>query len=318
MGKYIIKRLLMAIPVFLIMTFALFMLSNMMPGSAIDVIMMESELSPEARAALEHQMGLDKPVVVRYVLWLRDMLSGNMGVSVVTKNTVASMIAVRLGPTLMLTLTGIGLAILISIPLGVFSAYRPYSAIDNVSSFLAFIGSSAPSFFISLSAVYIFAVKLKLLPAQGMYTAGAAVTFSDRLRHLILPAMVIAFQSMGNLVKQTRGSVLEVLGEDYIKTARSKGIREELVILRHALRNALIPIVTTISLSLPFVIGGSVVVETIFSWPGLGSLMITSITNRDYPPIMGVAVVICIVVLVFNILLDIIYSLLDPRISYEK
>lgn len=318
MGKFIVKRLLMAIPVFLIMTFALFMLSNMMPGSAIDVIMMESELSPEARAALEHQLGLDQPTIVRYVLWLRDMLSGNMGVSVVTKNTVSSMIAVRLGPTLMLTLTGIGLAILISIPLGVLSAYRPYSAIDNFSSFLAFIGSSAPSFFISLSAVYIFAVKLKLLPAQGMYTAGAAATFSDRLRHLILPAMVIAFQSMGNLVKQTRGSVLEVLGEDYIKTARSKGIREELVILRHALRNALIPIVTTISLSLPFVIGGSVVVETIFSWPGLGSLMITSITNRDYPPLMGVAVVICIVVLVFNILLDIVYSLLDPRISFEK
>lgn len=318
MGKYIVKRLLMAIPVFLVMTFALFILSDMMPGSAIDVIMMESQLSVEAQAALEHQLGLDKPVVIRYILWLKDMLSGNMGVSVVTKNTVASMIAVRVGPTLMLTLTGIGLAILVSIPLGVLSAYRPYSVIDNISSVLAFIGSSAPSFFISLSAVYIFAVKLKLLPAQGMYTAGVKTTFSDLLRHLILPATVIAFQSMGNLVKQTRGSVLEVLGEDYIKTARSKGIREKMVIICHALRNALIPIVTTISLSLPFVIGGSVVVETIFSWPGLGSLMIASITNRDYPPLMGVAVVICIVVLVFNILLDLIYSLLDPRISYDK
>ena len=318
MGKYIIKRLLMAIPVFLIMTFALFMLSNMMPGSAIDVIMMESELSQEARAALEHQLGLDKPVIVRYFIWLTDMFRGNMGVSVVTKNSVASMLAVRIVPTLTLTLTGICLAVLISIPLGVLSAYRPYSLIDNISSVLSFVGSSAPSFFISLSAVYIFAVKLKLLPAQGMYTAGAAVSFSDRVQHLILPATVIAFQSMGNLLKQTRGSVLEVLGEDYVKTARSKGIKEELVILRHALRNALIPIVTTISLSIPFVIGGSVVVETIFSWPGLGSLMITSITNRDYPPLMGVAVVICIVVLVFNIFLDIIYSLLDPRISYGK
>lgn len=318
MGKYIIKRLLMAIPVFLIMTFALFMLSNMMPGSAIDVIMMESELSQEARAALEHQLGLDKPVIVRYFIWLFDMFRGNMGVSVVTKNSVASMLAVRIVPTLTLTLTGICLAVLISIPLGVLSAYRPYSLIDNISSVISFIGSSAPSFFISLSAVYIFAVKLKLLPAQGMYTAGAAVSFSDRLEHLILPATVIAFQSMGNLLKQTRGSVLEVLGEDYVKTARSKGIKEELVILRHALRNALIPIVTTISLSIPFVIGGSVVVETIFSWPGLGSLMITSITNRDYPPLMGVAVVICVVVLVFNIFLDIIYSLLDPRISYGK
>lgn len=316
MIKYILKRLLQAIPVFILMTFALFILSDMMPGSPVDVIMAESELSPEAYAALEHQLGLDQPILVRYARWLTDMLSGDMGTSLKTKQPVWTMISSRLGPTLLLTLSGIGLAVLISLPLGVLSAYRPYSWIDNFSSLLSFVGTSAPSFFIGLSAVYIFAVKLAILPAQGLYTAGAESTFIDTLRHLILPASVIAMHSIGNLLKQTRGSVLEVLNEDYIKTARSKGISERRVILCHALRNALIPVVTTISLSLPFVIGGSVVTERIFSWPGIGSLMIDSIQFRDYEPIMGVAVVICLVVLVFNIFLDIIYSILDPRIGY--
>ena len=318
MLKFIAKRLLMAVPVFLIMTFALFMLSNMMPGSPVDVLTMESELSPEARAALERQLGLDKPLPVRYGIWIVNMLSGDMGTSIVTKNPVSSMIADRLFPTLLLTLSGILLAVVISVPLGMLSAYRPYSFIDNFSSFLSFIGSSAPSFFISLSLVYIFAVKLGWVPAQGMYTAGVPKTIPDLLRHLILPTFVIALHMVGNLLKQTRGSMLEVLGEDYVKTARSKGLKEHLVLIKHTLRNALIPIVTSIGLSLPFVIGGSVVVERIFSWPGIGTLMITSILNRDYPPIMGVAVVICVVVLVFNILLDILYSILDPRISYDK
>lgn len=305
------------VPVFLITTFALFILSDRMPGSPVDVFSLEMDLSPEARAALEHDLGLDKPIVLRYLLWLKDMLSGSMGTSISTRSPVSALIVARVGPTLLLTLTGLLLAVIISIPLGVLSAYKPYSVVDTISSFLAFVGSSAPSFFTGLCVVYIVSVKLKLLPAQGMYTAAGNKTLIDLIRHITLPALVIAFHQMGNLIKQTRGSVLEVLNEDYIKTARSKGIRENMVIIKHALRNALIPIVTTISLSLPFVIGGSVVIESIFSWPGIGNLMITSIIMRDYPPIMGVAVVICVVVLVFNILLDILYAILDPRISLK-
>lgn len=200
---------------------------------------------------------------------------------------------------------------------GYISAYKPNSVWDHISTFISFIGASVPNFFLSLLLIYVLAVKLKWFPTSGMQSSGMSGNLLDLLHHLALPAFVCGIQPIGNYIKQTRSSVLEVLNEEYIKTARSKGLTNVVIVLKHAFRNALIPIVTTISLSIPFLIGGAVVTEQIFAWPGIGSLMITAITSRDYPVIMGVAVLICGVVLVANLILDLIYAALDPRIKFK-
>ena len=318
MAKYLVKRLLITLSIFLMITFFVFLLTDMVPGSPVDLLNESGELTPEAYAELEHALGLDRPFLVRYASWLGDMLRGDMGVSNRTKQPVADMIGERIGPSLTLTLSGLLLAVLISIPLGTMSACKPYSLWDNLSSVVAFIGTSAPGFFLCLLAIYLFSVKLGWLPASGMYDVGAAHTLPNLLRHLLMPALIVGLQLTGSLIKQTRGSVLEVMNEEYIKTARSKGISEQRVIVRHALRNALIPIVTQIIIQVPFLVGGSVAIEKIFGWPGIGSLMVTSISSRDYNTILGIAVVICIAVLAANILLDILYSCLDPRITYDE
>ena len=197
------------------------------------------------------------------------------------------------------------------------TACKPNSIWDHISTFVAFIGASVPNFFLSLLLIYVLAVKMKLFPTSGMYSAGSNGDWKDLLYHLALPAFVCGIQPIGNYIKQTKSSVLEVLNEEYIKTARSKGLRNVVIVIKHAFRNSLIPIVTTLSLSVPFLIGGAVVTEQIFAWPGIGSLMITAITSRDYPVIMGVAVLICVVVLVVNLILDLIYAALDPRIKFK-
>ena len=318
MLHYIIKRMISMIPVFLILTFAVFILSDLAPGSAVDIIASEQKLSEEAYAALEAAYGLDKPLVVRYGYWLLDLVQGDMGESIRSKADVFGMISARIGPSLLLMLSGLAVAILIAIPLGVAAAFKPYSFWDNLSSTLAFIGNAMPSFFLGLCVLYIFSARLGILPGYGMYSAGAEHTVGDLLYHLIMPAFVVAFTLIGDIVKQTRGGLLEVLNEDYIKTARAKGLRETAVIIKHGLRNSLIPIITVISLSIPYIVGGAVVIEQIFGWPGIGSLMITSINARDFNVVMGITTMICIIVMCSNLVLDILYGVLDPRISRKR
>lgn len=291
-----------------------FILSNMAPGSPADVMASSGNLTNEAYEELKVSLGLDKPVIVRYFYWLLDLAKGDLGKSTNSNQAVSRLIGQRIGPSLILTGTAILLSILISIPLGVLAAYKPYSVWDNISSAISFVGVSAPNFFVSLVLIYIFAVKLRILPAQGMYYNSDKSLWALTL-HLLLPSLVLSIQLLGSFVKQTRGSVLEVLNEEYIKTARSKGILEIAVVVKHALRNALIPIVTTIGMTVPFLIGGAVITEQIFSWPGIGSLMVMSVNTRDYNTIMGVTVMVSISVLAVNILLDIIYTYLDPRIK---
>lgn len=317
MIRYIVKRLLYAIPVFLGITFAIYALINLAPGGPLSVLAASGELSLSDLEALKVSMGLDKPLVVRYFIWLGDLLRGDLGVSYRTSQEVGMMIGQRIIPSLMLTGTGIIGAILIGVPLGIISAYKPNSVWDHISTFISFIGASVPNFFLSLLLIYVLAVKLKLFPTSGMYSSGAGNDLGDLLHHLALPAFVCGIQPIGNYIKQTKSSVLEVLNEEYIKTARSKGLTNPVIVLKHAFRNAMIPVVTTISLTIPFLIGGAVVTEQIFAWPGIGSLMITAITSRDYPVIMGVAVLICGVVLVMNLILDLIYAALDPRIKFK-
>lgn len=316
--NYAIKRLLLLIPTLFGVTVLAYFISAMAPGDPLDFFIDPSSTMTAAEyEALRHQYGMDQPVFVRYVNWLWQILQGNWGISFRTSEPVLQMILSRLGPTLLLTGTSVVLAILIAIPLGVLSAVKKYSLIDYFSSGLSFFTAAIPHFFTALLLIFVFAVELRLLPTGGMYTAAGDKGVLDLVRHMILPAFVLVFQQLGGLIQQMRGSMLEVMEADYIRTARAKGLLEYQVIIRHAIGNALIPMVTTVGMSLPFIIGGAVVTEQIFGWPGLGTLMIQSINARDYPCIMGITVFVTLVVLVGNLITDIIYGLLDPRISYK-
>lgn len=317
MFRYIVKRLLYAIPVFLGISLAIYILINLAPGGPLSTLGASGEMSFSDLEAMRHSLGLDKPVIVRYFLWLGGLFQGDLGISYRTSQEVSLMISQRILPSLLLTGAGITGAILVGVPLGIISACKPNSIWDHISTFVAFIGASVPNFFLSLLLIYVLAVKLRLFPTSGMYTSGGGTDLSDLLHHLLLPAFVCGIQPVGNFIKQTKSNVMEVLNEEYIKTARAKGLTNRVIVLKHAFRNALIPVVTTVSLTIPFLIGGAVVTEQIFSWPGVGSLMITAITSRDYPVIMGVSVLICATVLVTNLALDLVYAALDPRIKFR-
>jgi peptide/nickel transport system permease protein len=259
---------------------------------------------------------LDKPAIERYFIWLGAVLTGDMGVSTSTNESVWSMVSARIGPTLLLTGTSLLLSLIIAIPLGIMASIKPYSAWDNVSSFLSFIGASTPNFFVALVLVYFFSAKLGWLPSMGMHT-NTQTGLLDLVRHMILPCFVMVIHMIGTFIKQTRGSMMEVIKEEYVKTARSKGISEVKVVIKHIFRNACIPIVSCVGLNVPFLIGGSTVTEQVFGWPGIGSLLVLSISRRDYNVIMGITIVIAVVVLLASLLVDLIYAYLDPRIRFK-
>ena len=317
MKKYIVKRLLIAIPTFIGITILVYLLSSLAEGSPLDMLLSNPYITAEEIARKRVEYGLDKNVFVQYFNWLKQLLQGNMGYSYRTNLPVLGMILERLGPTLVLTFSATIFSVLVAVPLGIMSAYKPYSGWDYISSGLSFVGSATPNFFAGLLLIYLFSVRLKLLPIGGMYDTSGIRTLPMLLKHLILPAMVLSIQQVGRLIRQTRGSMLEVLSEDYVRTARAKGLRENKVLVRHALRNALIPVVTELGMMIPFLIGGAVVTEQIFGWPGLGSLMVMSITARDSPAIMGITVFVAVAVLLGNLLTDLIYSVLDPRIRNQ-
>lgn len=313
MTKYILKRVLIMIPVFFGMTGLVFFLSNMTPGSPLDA-MITPEMNATDIAALEHSMGLDQPIYVQYFKWLGRLFQGNLGYSYRTSQDVVRVIGERVGPTLILTLTVLVVAIVVGVSLGVLAACKPYSLWDTLASGLSFVGSGVPSFFVALILIYVFSVKLGWLPTGGMYTNANTHTFADLARHLTLPTLSMALASAGNYIRQTRSAMLEVMGEEYVKMARAKGMPERVVLYVHALRNAMLPIVTTIGMSVPGLVGGAVIIEQIFGWPGMGSLMVLSVTYRDYPVIMGITMYITIAVLFTNLLMDLVYAVLDPRI----
>lgn len=313
MKKYIMKRILIMIPVFFGMTALVFFLSNMTPGSPVDA-MITPEMGVEDVEYLRHEMGLDQPVYVQYFKWLGRMFQGNLGYSYRTSNPVIRDIGERIAPTLTLTLTVLVVSILFGVTLGVLAACKPYSVWDTLASGLSFLGSSLPGFFAALVLVYLFSVKLGWLPTGGMYTSVSSHSFLDLVKHLILPTVSMALASSGNYIRQTRSAMLEVMGEEYIKMARAKGMREKTVLYGHALRNALLPIVTTIGMSVPGLVGGAVIIEQIFGWPGMGTLMVMSVTYRDYPVIMGITMYITVAVLATNLIMDLLYAFLDPRI----
>jgi len=318
MHRYILQRLLTSIPIVLGITFATFLIINAAPGDPVDLMVNPAAgVSPEFVEARREALGLNKPLLVRYALWLKEVAQGNLGYSLVNREPVLDRIVRRLGPTLLLMGTALLLGVIIGIPLGVLSAIRRYSFLDHFSTVLAFLGVSSPSFFLGLGAIYLLSLKLDLLPTAGMQTLGAPYSFLDRLHHLILPSLVLSVGTTASLMRYTRSSMLEVIAQDYITTARGKGLKESVIVIRHALRNALLPVITILGLSLATVFGGAVITEQIFQWPGIGMLTIQSVTARDYPVLMGLTFFTAILVFIGNLLADIAYSFADPRIVYK-
>lgn len=320
MGKYILRRLLVAIPILFGITLIDFMFINLAPGDPI--MAMVSAESGSAQGAvdaerLRQNLGLDKPIAVRYVTWLTEILQGNFGTSFSSKRPVLDRISERLGPTLLLTATAMLFSLLVGIPLGCIAALKQYTKIDYALTVLAFAGISIPSFFLAMAAISIFTLQLRLLPAFGMATVGEPFSILDRLRYLIMPSLILGLANTAAIMRYGRISLLEVLSQDYITTARAKGLGEIIVVARHAFRNALLPLITILALRLPGLFSGSVIIETIYSWPGIGQLSIEAINQRDYPQIMGLLLVTAVLVLLANLLADIAYAYADPRVRYE-
>ena len=317
MAQYIRRRLITAIPVFFGITMLVFLLVDLAPGDLTD-LMGEGAASTVEQAAMEAAVGLDQPLPVRYLLWLAGLFRGDLGRSYHYGQDVSHLIVQRIGPSLLLTGTGVVLAVAIAVPLGVAAAWKPKGAWDRLAHLFTISGSAVPGFFLALVAIYLFSVRLGWLPSSGMYRSVGGGDMADLLRHLILPAGVVGVSNVGSILRQTQSACLEVLGEDYIITARAKGLREGVVVVRHALGSALIPVLTSILTHIPHIIGGSVVVERIFGWPGMGSLLFSAISQRDDPVVMGTAVVTALAVLGANLLLDLVYGLADPRVRYGK
>ena len=315
MGKYILKRILVAIPILIgitIIDYAFMCLA----GSPLEMLQ-GPRVSESALALKEIQLGLDKPFYIQYLVWLKQLLQGNMGYSIKHFQPVLGMIKSHLGPTLLLMGASMLTSLLIAIPAGIYSAVHQYSKGDYAVVTLSFLGSSIPGFFFSLLLIFVFTVKLGWLPSSDMTTLGTDGGFLDVLKHMIMPVTVLAVSIAGTNIRYIRSAVLEILQQDYLRTAKAKGIGRFLVINKHAFRNALIPIVTVIGMQIPMLFGGQVIIEQIFSWPGLGLMTMSAITSRDYPVIMGVCLLSAIVVLVANLITDILYAVLNPTIKLQ-
>ena len=315
MAQYIRRRLITAIPVFFGITILVFLLVDLAPGDLTD-LMGEGTSSTTEQTAMEAAFGLDQPLPARYVTWLAGLFHGDLGRSYHYGQDVSDLIAQRLGPSLILTGTGVLLAVAIAVPLGVMAAWKPKGLWDRLAHLFTISGPAVPGFFLALVAIFLFSVQLGWLPSSGMYRTVGGGDLPDLIRHLILPAGIIGVSNVGSILRQTQSACLEVMGEDYIMTARAKGLKEGAVVVRHALRSALIPVLTSILTHFPHIIGGSVVVVRFFGWPGIGRLMFSPVCGRDYNAVMGVTVVMALAVLLTSLLLDVVYGFVDPRVRY--
>lgn len=320
MTTYVARRLMLVLPLLLGITIITFTVVSLAPGDPITALIDPNEMhlmSKEQLAAAREALGLNKPIPVRYALWLNAVVHGNLGYSIQERRPVAEMILARLPASLALTIPSILLAMTLGVGLGVLSALRQYSILDYLLTVLAFFGVSVPAFFFALMGMFLLGVELQILPIFGMWTPGQPTTINlDLVRHAILPIAALAIAHIAGYMRYARAATLEALSGEYVVTARAKGLSERLVLWRHVFRNALLPLVTIAGLSLPGLIGGSFVIETIFSWPGIGLLGYTAILQRDYPLQMGIALMAAVAVLFANLVTDIAYAFVDPRIHY--
>lgn len=318
MDRFIVRRLVAAVPVLILITAASYLMADLLPGDPVDfLINPEVALPADVLAARRAALGLDRPLVVRYGFWMREVVRGNLGYSLVDRRPVARRIGDRLGPTLLLMGTALAIAVLVGLPLGVVSAVRRYTAVDHAATVVSLAGISLPTFFIGLALIYVLSLKVHWLPVGGMSSLGVPFGVGDRIHHLIGPAMVLGFAQAAQFARYTRASMLEVLNERYVMTARSKGLPEIAVIGRHALRPSLLPVITLLGIALPGLVSGAVVTEQIFQWPGLGTLTIDAIQSRDYPVLLAMNLSAAAAVIAGNLLADVLYAVVDPRIRYE-
>lgn len=317
---YLANRSLQGLILLVLVSFISFAVMLLAPGNAMQTFI-NPRMSPQEIARAEAALGLDKPIPLQYVGWLRNLLQGNFGYSVRNGQSVAALLKQRAGPTLLLSLTSFTLVVLIALAIGVYAAARPYSLLDYVSTTLVFAGISIPSFFFGLLLIYFFSLKLGWFPTSGFenYNAdhqGWSLLF-DRLWHMALPVCVLTLTGLAGILRHVRSSVGEALRQDYIRTARSKGLSEYVVLTKHALRNGLIPIITLLGLALPGFFAGSVITETIFAWPGMGRLLVDAVFARDYPVAMAINVITAALVILGSLLADLLYGLADPRVRLD-
>jgi len=289
-----------------------FLLIHSAPGGP--ALLANPELSREQIQQMTEQLGLDDPLPVQYLRWLGNVVQGDFGSSYNTVQPVTRLIAERLPNTIMLTGLALVISILVAVPLGVLSALKRNSALDRIIAGFSFIGVSIPVFWLGIMLIIVFAVQLKVLPAGGMYTLGAEFSLLDRLEHLLLPTLVLVVANLAELTRYTRSGMINVLTEDYIRTARAKGLPNRLVLIRHALRNALIPVITIIGVLLPRAVSGAAITETVFSWPGMGRLAVEAAMTRDYPVVLGATLTVALVVVLSSLVTDLLYAYIDPRI----
>jgi peptide/nickel transport system permease protein len=310
---YIAKRLIATLPVMAVVAIFVFALLRLTPGDPAAIIAGSAATTQDVEG-IRLKLGLDRPIVTQFFVWLGNMAAGDFGESFFFKKTVASLIADRIEPTLMLSLTTIVLSVLIAVPLGVLAAYRQGTWIDRVVMGFSVLGFSVPVFVIGYVLIYVFAIELNWLPVQGYQPLREGVW--GTLERLVLPSLTLSVIYVALIARITRTSVLEVLGEDYIRTARAKGLTDRVVLMRHALRNAAVPIVTVIGIGIALLIGGVVVTESVFSIPGLGRLTVDAVLARDYPTVQAVILLFSFVYVLINLLVDVSYTALDPRIRY--
>jgi peptide/nickel transport system permease protein len=345
-GRYVLRRLLQAIPILFLMSIVLFALVNLAPGGPLAGHSRSRHVNPERAAMLRRQLGLDKPLVMQYVIWLvgndwmkvdadgdgipdsygqqRGILRGDFGFSFQTRKPVLEEIGSRLPNTIYLMSVTLIIVAIIAIPIGIISAVKQYSFFDILATTLAFMGQAVPEFWLGLILILIFYGWLKspvtgepLLPAGGMQTLGARFSVADWGKHLVLPVTMGMVGWVAWYSRFLRSSMLDVIHQDYIRTARAKGLRERAVMLGHALKNAAIPLVTIFALDLPYIFAGSLYVEYIFSWPGMGRLFYQSALKRDYPILLAILIIATAITLLCNLLADVAYAYLDPRVRFE-
>lgn len=313
MLAYLLGRLFALLPVLLVVAAVVFLLIHVTPGDPARVLLGQDATGAQV-AALRHELGLDRPLPVQFVLWLGRAVRGDLGLSFFLHAPVTTDILAHTGPTVILSLLGLSVALLIGIPIGVVSAVFRNSWVDQTSLALAMLGAAVPSFWLGLSLIVLFAVTLGWFPSSGYRPPAVGLGLS--LYYLVLPALALGLPNSSLIIRFTRSSLLDVINNDYIRTARAKGLGQPSVIFRHAFRNALVPILTVVGLTFAALMGGAVVTETVFSLPGIGQLVVSSVLRRDYPVIQGVVLMVATVYVLVNLLVDVLYFVVDPRVRY--
>ncbi|WP_042165306.1 ABC transporter permease [Paenibacillus gorillae] len=317
MTEFIIRRLLQSVLVLFLITILTFSLIHLAPGGPFQ-IMLSPGLSPEAMETQARNLGLYDPVPVQYFRWLGDLLQGDLGYTFKNHIPVGQIIWPTVSNTIVLMGAAWFLTLLISIPWGIYNSTRVYSLSDQSASFISYLGFAMPTFWFGIILQQVFSLKLDWLPLSDMYTMGKEGDLGDLLMHLILPVTVLTLGFLAAYVKYSRASMLEVLHQDYIRTARAKGVREGRVIYKHALRNALIPIITVVALDLPLLVAGAALTENVFNWPGMGRLFVEMAVAREYSVLMAITMIVAVIVIVGNFVADVLYAVVDPRVQLNK